>query len=265
MTQSIYNASLSLVNSMTSDPRLINAKCCSNISQVTSTAPMEEMRRTMTKAAEDQTEFLEPLSMLYKQMVDQNDTDIIDISAGCVKHFDCVLVRFEAASYMKRIALHAKASPCCLITSLIYLERAQHNCPSLRLTSRTLQRLLLVAVMTATKYLEDSCCLNSHWAEIGVLTLKELNALEREFLSCLQYRLGVHPEEYTRCTARLASFAVSPWQDGWRTLLCIPDGGTLLPRITCRGSREAKAAGTVGAQPWPPTLPPDGPTAAKTP
>ena len=71
---------------------------------------MEEMRKTMTKAAEDQTEFLEPLSMLYKQMVDQNDTDIIDISAGCVKHFDCVLVRFEAPRQSKPVLSHHKSN-----------------------------------------------------------------------------------------------------------------------------------------------------------
>ena len=45
----------------------------------------------------------------------------------------------------------------------MYLERFKIVNPGMVLTSRTVQRLLLVAVMTAAKYLEDVSCLNTRW------------------------------------------------------------------------------------------------------
>jgi hypothetical protein len=64
---------------------------------------------------------------------------------------------------MLRIFKYSRASPCCLIVMLIYLDRFKSKCPSVTLTSTTMQRLLLVAAMTATKYLEDVCCNNRRW------------------------------------------------------------------------------------------------------
>ena len=45
----------------------------------------------------------------------------------------------------------------------MYLERFKIINLGLVLTSRTVQRLLLVAVMTAAKYLEDVTFLNTRW------------------------------------------------------------------------------------------------------
>jgi len=120
--------------------------------------------------------------------------------------FDGKCASFSAAYYVQRIAKHSGASPCCLVAALLYLERARQLRPALRLTSHTLQRLLLVAMMLATKYLEDECALNSRWAQIGGLTLRELNALEAEFLAVVSFDLSVHPDDYARCVAELRAF-----------------------------------------------------------
>jgi hypothetical protein len=56
---------------------------------------------------------------------------------------------------MERISKYSRGSPCCCVATLIYLERFQMRCPAVALTSTTFQRLLLVASMTANKYLED--------------------------------------------------------------------------------------------------------------
>ena len=49
----------------------------------------------------------------------------------------------------------SNASPCCSVAALIYIERIQTRCPSISFTTTTFHRLLLVASMTADKYLED--------------------------------------------------------------------------------------------------------------
>ena len=72
-------------------------------------------------------------------------------------------VSFKASYYLQRIAKYCGASSCCYVVAVIYLERFKINNPGVVLTSRTVQRLLLVAVMTAAKFLEDVTFLNTRW------------------------------------------------------------------------------------------------------
>ena len=61
------------------------------------------------------------------------------------------------------------------------------------------------------KYLlRDESDVSSHddrRAQIGGLSLSELNALELEFLFAVDFDLGLHPSDYAACTADLAAFA----------------------------------------------------------
>ena len=73
------------------------------------------------------------------------------------------VVRFKASYYVDRILKYSKASPSSFVVSLVYLERFQAEKPNATLTSKTLQRLFLVAVMTASKYLDDLSCGSQRW------------------------------------------------------------------------------------------------------
>ena len=64
------------------------------------------------------------------------------------------------------------------------------------LTSSNFQRLFLVAVMLAAKFLDDSYYSNKHWAEVGGLSTAEINCLELEFLFRLGFSLAISREEY---------------------------------------------------------------------
>ena len=77
--------------------------------------------------------------------------------------FEGLPVIFTASHYLELISRYSGTSPCCIITALLYLERYKVKVPAIIMSSRTLQRLLLVSVMIATKYLEDDCCLNFFW------------------------------------------------------------------------------------------------------
>lgn len=165
--------------------------------------------------AEGQAALLEILYEYLKQMVAQNDV----VSGSKSSPFRGDVVRFTAAYYAKRIARYSGASPCCLISTIIYLQRVNQRYPDLCLTSRTMQRLLLVAAMEATKYLEDVSCPNSHWARIGGLSLEELNTLELDFLFGIDFDLTIQPREYKCIVDNLLSFhaqrsVVDDRQDG---------------------------------------------------
>ena len=72
-------------------------------------------------------------------------------------------VAFKASYYIMRIAKYSGGSPCCCVVAVSYLERIKMKNPSIVLSSNTMQRLLLVAVMIATKYMEDITVDNARW------------------------------------------------------------------------------------------------------
>jgi hypothetical protein len=74
---------------------------------------------------------------------------------------DCV--QFSALYYLQRIERYSGVSPGCIVAGFHYLEQLKAKATPITLTPRNLQRLLLVAVMTATKFLEDHCPPISCW------------------------------------------------------------------------------------------------------
>ena len=102
----------------------------------------------------------------------------------------------KASSYVKRIMKYGGLSPCCFVVGMIYLERLKEIIPSLCLTSTNFQRLFLVAIMEAAKFLDDFYFSNKHWAEVGGITTQEINALELEFLFLLEFDVNIQRAEY---------------------------------------------------------------------
>ena len=101
-----------------------------------------------------------------------------------------------AAAFVTRVAKYSGASPCCFAAGLIYLERMKKRDASVCLTSANFQRLFLVSVMCASKFLDDFYYSNKHWAEVGGLQTAELNKLEIEFLFRMGFSLHMQREEY---------------------------------------------------------------------
>ena len=77
--------------------------------------------------------------------------------------FDGIRPVFKASFYVRRMADYGDAGPYSFVAALLYLDRLQKLSPVIRYNSRSMQRLLLVAVMTAEKYLEDDICSNLRW------------------------------------------------------------------------------------------------------
>uniref|UniRef100_A0A7S0M7M0 Uncharacterized protein n=2 Tax=Cryptomonas curvata TaxID=233186 RepID=A0A7S0M7M0_9CRYP len=107
--------------------------------------------------------FVQILCDLLDQVIIENEHYDELIYSNLLIAFQGPSRSFTASYYISRMSRYSRASPSCFIVALIYLDRFQRRVPCLRLTSRTLQRLLLVATMTATKYIEDVPRLNSRW------------------------------------------------------------------------------------------------------
>jgi hypothetical protein len=121
---------------------------------------------------ENECDHLETVCSLLDQAVTFNDaqhqmdkalTPFDASSTKLSKAFQGSHAGFRPSYYLRRISRYTGASPCCYVAVLLYLDRLQARFPCMYLTSWTLQRLLLIAVMAATKYLEDVCCRNLRW------------------------------------------------------------------------------------------------------
>ncbi|KAJ7157033.1 hypothetical protein C8R43DRAFT_883675 [Mycena crocata] len=77
--------------------------------------------------------------------------------------------------------------------ALILLQRLKSRFPAARGSSG--QRLFLAAYIVASKVLCDSSYSNSNWRRLAqyLFTLREINAMERELCSHLDWDLNFHP------------------------------------------------------------------------
>lgn len=59
------------------------------------------------------------------------------------------------AKYLERIFKYTNCSPSCFVVGYVYIDRLIHRQPELPITSLNVHRLLVTAVMVATKILDD--------------------------------------------------------------------------------------------------------------
>lgn len=81
-----------------------------------------------------------------------------------------------------------------LLTALVYINRVGKS-GRLVLTSRNVHRVLLVAMMLAHRYLEDSPADCQWFAQVGGVSKAELKRLETLFVSAIEWRMFVSAEQ----------------------------------------------------------------------
>lgn len=93
----------------------------------------------------------------------------------------------------------ACVGPSSLVLALLYLDRLRKRNPDY-LTTISSADLFLVSMMVASKFLHDDGeqdeVFNDEWAQSGGMDTKEINNLEIEFLSAMDWRIFVNTEEF---------------------------------------------------------------------
>ena len=168
---------------------------------------LTDLRDAMIHEARVQQPYIEFLGEFLQEMIRRNEDR--KLNSCCIACFHGESVEWTVPGYIQRIAKYSEVSPSCFVAALVYLERIFQRWSNLSLNMKTFQRLILVAVMEAEKFLEDETANNRRWAKIGGLSLRELNILELEFLAAMDFNLSVQREDYDRCAASLRSFYVS--------------------------------------------------------
>lgn len=150
--------------------------------------------------------YISKLARALSRVVQHND---IDCHAEPSKPscFHCKQApSISIKAYVQRIAMHSKCSPVCFIMAWSYLKQISQNYPELAVTSCTVHRLLVTAVMLAAKLMDDKYYNNAYYAKIGGITTCELNHMELEMLHMLEYRMYVTGPQIKQLLQRLEVF-----------------------------------------------------------
>ncbi|KAM5327444.1 protein CNPPD1 [Glossophaga mutica] len=137
-------------------------------------------------------------------------------------------IRRLQKKYVAHVSREACISPCAMMLALVYIERLRHRNPDY-LQHVSSSDLFLISMMVASKYLydegEEEEVFNDEWGAAGGVAVPALNALERGFLSAMDWRLYTDPREIFEVLSWLES-CVAEHQGrrrGWYTYtdLCV--------------------------------------------
>lgn len=153
---------------------------------------------------EDAGYIIRVLSKVLTQLIDVNQ------KSNTRQHF---VTKFQSSyapaisiqGYLERINKYAKCSPNCFIVALIYIDRLI-EIRNIVLTSLNVHRILITSVLLATKVFDDEFYKNAYYAKLGGVSTAEMNTLEIEFLSLVNFKLSVSLETFEKYQQELQSF-----------------------------------------------------------
>lgn len=172
---------------------------------------------------------------------------------GAVTAFHALkLPQISVPSYVDRLMAYMFCSKPCWIAAMIYLDRLAARCgPVAAVTSMTVHRLLLTALVLAAKFYDDIFYDSHYYSRVGGITVAEANTLELEFLCGLDWGLVVDADEYEAMEERLLGEALASPVAAEAQVLALDAGlaGMNLGRHPPEGVRhDAYAAPEGGAR-----------------
>lgn len=98
--------------------------------------------------------------------------------------------------YLVRLENYMRCSEECYLLALIYIDRIVNREPDIVINSHCIHRLILTGVVIAAKFVDDVYYKNTYYAHVGGIPIRELNLLEHQFLSFLDFNLYVTYEDF---------------------------------------------------------------------
>lgn len=107
--------------------------------------------------------------------------------------------------YLQRIEKYSEVSDEACILSLIYIDRMIQQHPGI-FNSFSAHRFMLTSIMVAAKFFDDRYFNNNFFARVGGIPTRELNALEVEFLTGINFSLYVDTGTYAAYAAKIQEY-----------------------------------------------------------
>lgn len=141
--------------------------------------------------------------------LEELSSPVADITVELLQKAAPSPIRRLQKKYVAHVSREACISPCAMMLALVYIERLRHRNPDY-LQHVSSSDLFLISMMVASKYLydegEEEEVFNDEWGAAGGVAVPTLSALERSFLSAMDWRLYTDPREI---------FEVLSWLESW--------------------------------------------------
>ncbi|KAI8138466.1 hypothetical protein BJV82DRAFT_523424 [Fennellomyces sp. T-0311] len=125
-----------------------------------------------------------------------NPAQLTELVARIVPSMWNVDRRHDGQGVFKRFCFQLlrvmEVSCSCTLLALYYIHRLKTLYPRMKTSAGFEVRVFTTALILASKYLEDYTFRSKTWSEVSSIPLHELNLMEAEFMSALQYNMHVH-------------------------------------------------------------------------
>jgi hypothetical protein len=113
--------------------------------------------------------------------------------------FDAIEIpTMNLVDYAKRIWKYFQSSHESHVLALLYVNRFLEAEPKFTLSKLNVHRLFLACTVVAAKFFDDSYLYNSFYAQVGGVSMQELNDLELKVLEVIRWKLHVDPAVYDK-------------------------------------------------------------------
>jgi len=141
----------------------------------------------MNICTERRTQLVEILSTVLNKLCELNDAFSLYPTPA-----------LDIKSYLWRIAHFTGCSEESLVLCLIYLDKLSEGNSRIIVTSHNVHRLLLTSALVAVKFNDDKHYNNVAYSQLGGVSLKELNNLEKMFLHEIKFELFVKSKTFRK-------------------------------------------------------------------
>jgi hypothetical protein len=118
------------------------------------------------------------------------------------------VARISIASYVHRICKHSSCSYETMVACLVYLDRLL-KCSEIVVDFNSIHRLLITGVMLASKFMDDKHRNNKRFADVGGISVRELNKMEQEMIFAIDFNLVISPAEFNTYVDVIIEFSGS--------------------------------------------------------
>jgi len=109
--------------------------------------------------------------------------------------------------YLAHLDWFFECSSPCLVIALIYFDRVLASGSKITLSVDTCHRLFLTSLVVATKFHDDDYTPypNAFYADVGGVSVEEMNAMEKSFCKSIDWHFYVEPKEFLQYQELLAT------------------------------------------------------------
>ena len=141
---------------------------------------------------------LHTVSQLLTDICEESPQEIDHDTIKIIKPFISKKIpQISIEDFMKRLLKYSKMESSTLILILIYIDRVCFF-GKFQLNYYNIHKLILASMVVSIKYNEDDYFSNKFYAKVGGVTKEELDKLEYEFLSLIDFSLFIDGDLFSK-------------------------------------------------------------------